>query len=59
MLCFWSLLMPKKTVIDETLKLHHLQVIRATPLERLYHQGQVVVFNLDDYLRLLMLLSMQ
>ena len=37
----------------QALKLHHLQVIRATPLERLYHQGQVVVFNLDDYLRLL------
>ena len=50
---FWSLLMPERTVIDETLKLHHLQVIRATPLERLYHQGQVAVFDLEDYLRLL------
>jgi uncharacterized protein len=31
----------------QALKLHHLQVIRATPLERLSHQGQVEVFDLD------------
>jgi radical SAM protein (TIGR01212 family) len=37
----------------QALKLHHLQVIRATPLEEWYHQGRVAVFALDDYLRLL------
>jgi radical SAM superfamily enzyme len=38
----------------QALKLHHLQVIRATPLEEWYHQGRVAVFALDDYLRLLL-----
>ena len=38
----------------QALKLHHLQVIRATPLEQWYHQGRVAVFALDDYLRLLL-----
>ena len=36
-----------------SLKIHHLQVLRDTPLERLYHQGRVEVFALADYLRLL------
>ncbi|ADW16218.1 Radical SAM domain protein [Desulfobulbus propionicus DSM 2032] len=36
------------------LKLHHLQVIRDTPLHRLYTQGQVPVWNQEAYLELLL-----
>lgn len=36
------------------LKLHHLQVIRDTPLEDLYAQGRVEVFSLDAYMQLLL-----
>lgn len=36
------------------LKLHHLQVIRDTPLHRLYQQGQVEVLGLEEYLELLL-----
>lgn len=36
------------------LKLHHLQVIRDTPLHRLYEQGQVEVYGLEAYMELLL-----
>ncbi len=38
----------------ETLKMHHLQILRDTPLSRLWHEGKVEVtpFGLDDYLDL-------
>jgi radical SAM protein (TIGR01212 family) len=36
------------------LKLHHLQVIRDTPLHRLYNVGQVEVFSREAYLDLLL-----
>lgn len=38
------------------LKLHHLQVIRDTPLHRLYEQGQVEVYGLEAYMALLLTL---
>ncbi len=38
------------------LKLHHLQVIRDTPLHRLYEQGQVPIFTLHAYMELLLAL---
>ncbi len=38
----------------QALKLHHLQVIRDTPLHRLYQQGQVEVFTLEEYMELLL-----
>lgn len=38
------------------LKLHHLQVIRDTPLHNLYQQGLVPVFTLDRYMELLLTL---
>ena len=31
------------------LKLHHLQVIRETPLQELYEQGKVSLFSLEQY----------
>ena len=36
------------------LKMHHLQILRDTPLSRLWHEGKVEVtpFGLDDYLDL-------
>ena len=40
----------------QALKLHHLQVIRDTPLYRLYCRGEVKVFTLDEYMELLLLL---
>ncbi len=40
----------------QTLKLHHLQVIRDTPLHRLYEQGQVEVFGMEAYMELLLYL---
>jgi hypothetical protein len=46
-----------KTVCDlgvNALKLHHLQVIRETPLEVLYKQGKATVFSLEAYLQLLL-----
>ncbi len=46
-----------RTVCDigvDALKLHHLQVIRDTPLHRLYEQGRVPLFSRDDYLRFLL-----
>jgi radical SAM protein (TIGR01212 family) len=46
-----------RTVCDlgvNALKLHHLQVIRETPLEVLYKQGKATVFSLEAYLLLLM-----
>jgi len=33
-------------------KLHHLQVMRGTPLEGLWRAGEVPVYDLDDYARL-------
>jgi radical SAM protein (TIGR01212 family) len=36
------------------LKLHHLQVIRDTPLHHLFNAGQVKVFSREDYLDLLL-----
>jgi len=36
------------------LKLHHLQVIRDTPLQQLYEQKKVAVFSLETYLQLLL-----
>ncbi len=38
----------------QALKLHHLQVIRETPLHTLYEQGRVSVFSLAGYLELLL-----
>jgi hypothetical protein len=46
-----------RTVCDlgvDALKLHHLQVIRETPLEVLYKQGEAPVFSLEAYLQLLL-----
>jgi len=31
------------------IKLHHLHVVRHTGLEKLYHQGKVPLFSLEDY----------
>ncbi len=36
------------------LKLHHLQVIRDTPLQKLYRQGDVALFSLDAYIDFLL-----
>jgi radical SAM protein (TIGR01212 family) len=36
------------------LKLHHLQVIRGTPLHQLYRLGQVQLFSLEAYLEFLL-----
>lgn len=36
------------------LKLHHLQIIRDTPLQRLYQQGEVALFSLDGYIDFLL-----
>ncbi len=36
------------------LKLHHLQVIRDTPLQKLYQQGKVTLFSLDEYIDFLL-----
>jgi len=36
------------------LKLHHLQVIRDTPLAELYAQGSVEVFSLEGYMQFLL-----
>jgi len=36
------------------LKLHHLQVIRETPLHTMYLQGEVGLFTLEEYLDFLM-----
>ncbi len=36
------------------LKLHHLQVIRDTPLQKLYEQGEVTPFSLEGYLDFLL-----
>lgn len=38
----------------QAIKLHHLQVIRDTPLHRLYEQGQVEVLALEEYMALLL-----
>ena len=38
----------------QALKLHHLQVIRGTGLHALHDRGQVPVFSLDGYMRLLL-----
>lgn len=38
----------------QALKLHHLQVIRDTPLHGLYEQGNVVLFSLEGYLQFLL-----
>lgn len=38
----------------QALKLHHLQVIRDTPLHRLYEQDQVEVYELEAYMELLL-----
>ena len=36
------------------LKLHHLQVIRETPLQKLYEEGKVEPFSLEGYLQFLL-----
>ncbi len=36
------------------LKLHHLQIIRDTPLQILYQQGKVALFSLDGYIDFLL-----
>ncbi len=36
------------------LKLHHLQVIQDTPLQKLYEQGGVTPFSLDGYVDFLL-----
>jgi radical SAM protein (TIGR01212 family) len=38
----------------DALKLHHLQVIRDTPLHELYRQGELTLFSLEAYLRFLL-----
>jgi len=38
----------------DAIKLHHLQVIKETPLEKLYQEGRVPTFTLDSYLELLL-----
>jgi radical SAM protein (TIGR01212 family) len=38
----------------DALKLHHLQVIKETPLEELYLAGEVELFSLDSYLDFLL-----
>lgn len=38
----------------QALKLHHLQVIKDTPLERMHEKGGVQLFSKDEYLRFLM-----
>ena len=38
----------------DALKLHHLQVIKETPLETMWLNGGVELFSLESYLRLLM-----
>ena len=40
----------------QAIKLHHLQVIAGTPLERLYREGRVPVFTWEQYLDLLLVL---
>lgn len=40
----------------QAMKLHHLQVIRGTPLHQLYRQGALPVFDLEAYLELLLAL---
>ena len=42
------------TLPVHALKLHHLQVIRDTPLHRRYEQGQVPVFSSNAYMELLL-----
>jgi hypothetical protein len=34
-------------------KLHHLQVLRDTPLAKAYREGRVATFTREDYLRFL------
>jgi len=34
------------------IKIHHLQVVRGTVLEERYHCGEVKVFSVEDYIRL-------
>ncbi len=36
------------------LKLHHLQVVRDTPLHKMYERGEVTPFSLEEYLGFLM-----
>jgi hypothetical protein len=36
------------------LKLHHLQIIRETPLQKLFEQGTAAVFSLEAYLQFLL-----
>ena len=36
------------------LKFHHLQVIRDTPLQKIYQQGKVELFSLDEYIEFLL-----
>lgn len=38
----------------DAIKLHHLQVIKGTPLETMWANGGVELFSLDSYLHLLM-----
>ncbi len=46
-----------KTVCEfgvNALKLHHLQVIRDTPLQKLYERGEIALFAQEEYCRLLL-----
>lgn len=38
----------------DALKLHHLQVVKATPLEAMWENGEVELFSMDSYLQHLM-----
>lgn len=38
----------------DALKLHHLQVIRGTPLEHMYNMGEVVLFSMEEYFEFLL-----
>ncbi len=38
----------------DALKLHHLQILKNTPLEQMYECGQVPVFSRQEYLELLL-----
>jgi len=35
------------------LKIHHLQIIKDTPLEKVWQQGGIEIYNLNDYIQLL------
>jgi radical SAM protein (TIGR01212 family) len=36
----------------QAVKIHNLHVVRDTPMERMYHEGQVPVLELDEYVQI-------